>query len=202
MSPTVALATFLAVFVAELPDKTNLATMVMAARFRRPAAVWLGAATAFVIQVTLAVVAGGLIARLPARPVAAAAGVLFGVGAIVIWREGADDHDDDSNGDPDDPTTSTGSLTAPQVFARAFGVVFVAELGDLTQLATAGLAASTDQPAAVLVGALAALWCASGVAVVAGQRVLARLPEVWLHRVAAGLFALLSLAAFVQAARA
>jgi Ca2+/H+ antiporter, TMEM165/GDT1 family len=194
VSPAVIAATFVAVFFAELPDKTMFATMVLSARYRRARVVWAGAALAFTLQVGIAVVGGGLLSRLPERAVAIAAGVLFAAGAVVLLRE-SDPSVDDGLVD-EEPVLST-----RQIFLRTFGVVFVAELGDLTQLASAGLAASTGQPIAVFVGAVVALWCAAGVAVLAGERVLSRLPVVWVRRVAAAIFAALSLLAFVEAAR-
>jgi putative Ca2+/H+ antiporter (TMEM165/GDT1 family) len=203
VSPAVIVATFVAVFLAELPDKTMFATMVLSARYGRPRVVWAGVALAFVIQVAVAVTAGGLLSRLPQRAVAVAAGVLFAAGAVVLLREGDEPAEDELGDDLDEELTTPGPprRSGRQIFLRTFGVVFVAELGDLTQLATAGLAARTGQPVAVFVGAVAALWCAGGVAVVAGHRVLSRLPVVWVRRVAAGIFAVLSVLAFGEAAR-
>jgi Ca2+/H+ antiporter, TMEM165/GDT1 family len=195
VSPAVIVATFAAVFVAELPDKTMVATMVLSARYRHARAVWSGAALAFVVQVTVAVVAGGLLSRLPGRGVAVAAGVLFAIGAVVLIREGSEPVAEDVAGAGPAP------LSGRQVLVRTFGVVFVAELGDLTQLAAAGLAASTGQPVAVFTGAVAALWCAAGLAVLAGDRLLSRLPVSTVRRVAAAIFAVLSVLAFIDTAR-
>ena len=87
-------ATFVAVFLAELPDKTMVATLVLTTTYRRAFWVWLGAAAAFLVHVTVAVIAGDLLARLPDRPVKAVVAVLFAVGAIVLWRQ---------RGEPVDP---------------------------------------------------------------------------------------------------
>jgi putative Ca2+/H+ antiporter (TMEM165/GDT1 family) len=87
------------------------------------------------------------------------------------------------------------------VAARAFGVVFVAEFGDLTQLATASLAARTGEPVSVLLGAALALCSVAALAVVAGRAVLRVLPVVWVRRIAATIFGLLALVTLVEAIR-
>ncbi len=73
-------ATFAVVFLAELPDKTMVATLVLTTTYRRAFWVWLGAAAAFLVHVTVAVVAGDLLGRLPERPVKLAVAALFAVG--------------------------------------------------------------------------------------------------------------------------
>lgn len=65
-----------------------------------------------------------------------------------------------------------------------FGLVFLAELGDKTQLATLSLAASGKSRLAVFLGAAAALVLTSSIAVLAGASVARFVPEVWIHRVA------------------
>src|SRR5258708_32199753 len=64
------------VFLGELPDKTALATVVLATR-HRPLPVFAGVALAFVIQSLVAVFAGSLIAFLPHQLVRTGAGLLF-----------------------------------------------------------------------------------------------------------------------------
>ena len=83
--PTVHLVTiltaFATIFVAELPDKTMLATIVLSARYRRPWPVWFGAAGALAVQMVIASATGGLLNQLPEAPVRLAIAVLFLVGA-------------------------------------------------------------------------------------------------------------------------
>jgi putative Ca2+/H+ antiporter (TMEM165/GDT1 family) len=183
-----ALTAFAVVFPAELPDKTMVATLVLTTRYRRPFAVWCGVAVAFAIHVTLAVVAGSLIARLPARLVDVIAGVLFAAGAIFLWREG------DA---PDEEDLRVVEARSPLRVAVASGsVILVAELGDLTQLATAGVAARTGDALPVAVGAWLALATVAAIAVTAGQAVLARIPLRVVRRVAAVIFGALAAASF------
>jgi len=94
-----ALTTFLAVFPAELPDKTMMATLVLTTRFRRPFAVWCGVAAAFTIHVAIAVALGKVLSELPTRPVNAAVAVLFGVGAVVLWRSADDEEETEEVGE-------------------------------------------------------------------------------------------------------
>ncbi|MFP4616459.1 MAG: TMEM165/GDT1 family protein [Thiohalorhabdus sp.] len=69
--------------------------------------------------------------------------------------------------------------------ASTFAVLFVAELGDKTQLALVALAASTGETLAVFIGGTLALWLVSVLGVVVGATLLRRVPAVWVHRVAA-----------------
>src|SRR5271166_1295972 len=116
------------IFVAELPDKTALAALVLATR-HRPAPVVLGAGTALTIQSLVAVVAGQLISLLPQRPVHIFAGGLFLVSAVLMWlRKG------EASASEEQPDRELGFWRSTWL---TFAVVFVAEWGDLTQLATA-----------------------------------------------------------------
>jgi Ca2+/H+ antiporter, TMEM165/GDT1 family len=193
-----ALKAFAAVFPAELPDKTMIATVVLVARYRRPLLVWLGAAAAFTVHVVIAVAAGQLLSLLPDAVVSVATATLFFVGAVVLWRESrqADKPDDEdlqiADADADDGDASAGRSDM-SVVAASFGVIVLAEWGDLTQLATAGIAASTGSPVTVAIGALLALWSVAGIAAAAGRTIAARLPVHRLQRAAAFIFGGLAL---------
>lgn len=78
-----------------------------------------------------------------------------------------------------------------------FGVVFLAEWGDLTQLATASLA-SNGRAVSVFVGAAAAMVTVAALGVVAGRALLRVVPEQLLRRIAAGIFAVLTIVAVVS----
>jgi len=180
MNWTVAVTAFLAVLPAELPDKTVLACMILSSRYR-PAFVFIGAAAAFAVQVVLAVAAGGVLSLLPHRAVQALTAGAFTVGAVLLWRHGRDqpeeqDEDIGRDGIRDGfwPVAST-----------SFAVVFLAEFGDLTQFMTVSLAARYHDPLAVGIGATLALWTAAGAAIVVGWRLLKLIPVKWLTRGAA-----------------
>jgi Ca2+/H+ antiporter, TMEM165/GDT1 family len=200
-APTV-FAAFATVFLAELPDKTMIATIVLSARFHRPLAVWIGAASALTLQMVIAVTAAQLLRLLPERPVQFAVAGLFAVGAIVLWRN------DDGSADPNEAIADDlpevdeqmRTLSARRIASTSFGIVFIAEWGDLTQLATASLA-TTRPPLSVFVGASLAMISVSAIGVLAGRALLRAFPERLLHRAAAIVFATLALLFFVNAVR-
>jgi putative Ca2+/H+ antiporter (TMEM165/GDT1 family) len=179
MSLTAAVATFLAVLPAEIPDKTILACLILSSRYR-PSVVFSGAAAAFLVQVVIAVAAGGALSLLPHRIIEACAAAAFLAGAVLLWRqkENKDEEQDDAGRD------GMRSGIWP-VFGTAFAVVFLAEFGDLTQFLTVSLAARFHDPVSVGIGATLALWVAAAVAVTLGWRVLKLIPMHWLTRGAA-----------------
>ncbi len=76
MQPGIILTVFALVFVAELPDKTMIATLIMGSRYR-PVLVWLGASLAFFIHAVIAVAVGQLLQLLPHRWIEAVTALLF-----------------------------------------------------------------------------------------------------------------------------
>ena len=200
MSPAVAGTVFALIVPAELVDKTLVATLVLATRFR-PLAVWTGVAVAFAIQSGIAVAAGGLVALLPRRPVLAVTAALFLLGAALLLR-----HDDPATAEERRVADELRQLSTPPSWRRmallSFGVLFAAEWGDLSQLLTASLAARYDDPIAVFVGSWLAL-AGTGALTIVGGRALLRVVGVQVVRlVSAGLFVLLAVATGVAAARA
>lgn len=197
MDIAAALKAFAAVFPAELPDKTMVATIVLVARYQRPVAVWCGAATAFAVHVVVAVAAGSLLTLLPESIVTVAVAGLFTVGAVLLWRSAAHVGEVVSEvAESDaDATAPARTLTAAPARAAAgsFALIALAEWGDLTQLATAGIAGSTGSPVAVAIGALLALWTVSALAATAGRGLVRMLPLAKLQRGAAFVFASLAI---------
>ncbi len=196
MSPfLVALAvSFGAILLVELPDKTLVATLVLSTRYRhRPVVV--GVAAAFAVQCVIAVAAGGLLHLLPRRAVEAAVAALFAIGAVLLVREslGEDEHV------AVDAATTPVPASARRIALTSFGVLFAAEWGDASQLATAGLTARLGEPLAVGIGAWIALVGVAVVAVVAGKVIVKRVPVRLVHRVAGVLFAAFAIAAVVGA---
>lgn len=176
----VAATVFGLIFVAELPDKTAVATLLLATKY--PARwVFSGIAAAFAVHVVIAVAAGSLIALLPRRPVEAVVGVLFLVGAVLLWREASGDDEEDEAAD--DVPEGAGFW---KIAGVGFGVILVAEFGDLTQILTANLAAKYSDPLSVGVGALLGLWAVALVAIYGGKTLLRVLPITWIVRIAAG----------------
>ena len=194
----VAVTAFALVFPAELPDKTFVATLVLATRFR-PLWAWTGVVLAFAVQCAIAVTAGGLLSLLPGRLVSALSATLFAAGSVLMLRSGLAGRRAAQEAEAAEEAefaaaaerAGAGASTLRQI-AASFGVLFLAEWGDLSQLLTAGLAASTGEPLSVGVGAWLALACVAGIAVTAGRWLTARVP---LHRVSlisAGILAVLA----------
>jgi putative Ca2+/H+ antiporter (TMEM165/GDT1 family) len=171
MDLTVAGTAFALIFPVELPDKTFIATLVLATRYRA-LPVWLGVAGAFLVQCLVAVTAGGLLSLLPETVVVSAAAVLFAIGAFVLWR-GAVTADEDEAAEEESLRERTArDLQGWRVAATSFGVLFLAEWGDLSQLLTAGLAARTGDPVGVFAGSWLALVTVAGLAIVLGRTLL------------------------------
>jgi putative Ca2+/H+ antiporter (TMEM165/GDT1 family) len=175
---------FAVIFVAELPDKTTLASLVLATR-HRAIPVLLGACGALAVQSLIAVTAGSLLSMLPERIVHIGSGVLFLVSAVIMWIR----HEDDA-----DIKDKPDAVTFGKSLWMAFTVVFVAEWGDLTQIATAGFAARMARPVLVFAAATAALWSVALIAVVVGHRAGRLLNPDVTRKVAAVLFALAGVA--------
>ncbi len=182
--------TFLLILPAELPDKTFIATLVLATRFRH-LWVWLGVISAFAVQVLIAVTAGGLLALAPQRLVLAITFALFAAGAVVMIKGGlssraeelAQEADDEA--DVESRAAAQNPTSAWRIYVTSFVILFTAEWGDLSQLLTAGLAARTDEPLSVLIGSWTALAVVSGLAVLAGSWLRSRVP-IWRIRLVSG----------------
>jgi putative Ca2+/H+ antiporter (TMEM165/GDT1 family) len=179
-----AAVTFFAIFLAELPDKTMFATLLLSSHFKRKLPVWLGVTIGYTTHVVIAVLFGSALTRLPEKPIQVVVGMLFCVGGVMTWRSGGDDGDTESG-------KWSASLSNARVVWTAASVILVAEFADLTQLATAGFAARFNDPIAVGVGAALALSSVSGLAVLAGTWLQRRVQLRVIQRVAAILFVMI-----------
>jgi len=182
------------IFLAELPDKTALASLVLGTRYR-PLHVWTGAAAAFLVHVTLAVALGSLLTLLPHRILQAVVGALFLLGAVLLLR-GRHCEEDESL------AIAKGKRpTFLPVASTSFLVILVAEFGDLTQLVTANLAAKYHDPLTVGLGAVLGLWAVAALAIAGGRSLLKVIPISVITRVAAGIMAVLATISIVSAIR-
>jgi len=213
VSLAVVLTTFLVILPAELPDKTMVATLVLATRYR-PLPVWLGVAAAFAVQCLVAVTAGHLVAQLPRQPVLAATAVLFAVGSVLMFHgsghaaieEEEQEHEYQRRLESRAVATTDNQRVAWRHGLTSFAVLFAAEWGDLSQLVTAGLVVRTGEPLSVFAGSWLALASIAGVAVLAGRALLrsALLNRIGglatVRRLAGSLFALLAIVTGLEAA--
>ncbi len=185
-SISIFLSSFSLVAFAEIGDKTQLVCMTLAARHRHWPVV-LGASVAFVLLNTLAVLFGaGVAAWLPEKVTAGAVSVLFaafGIHTLLSHSDKGLQHVEEK--------------TYHGIFFTTFLLIFVAEFGDKTQIAVAGLASSF--PALpVWLGATGALIFVSGIGVWAGRTILQRLPLIWVHRLSGILFLIFAVLAAWQ----
>ncbi len=172
--------TFLVIGLAEFGDKSQLVCMTLASR-HRGLPVALGAIVAFAVLNLLAVLFGAAVAAwLPGWLVALAVAVLFAAFGISALRYREEEDDEEIEEKP-----------GHGIFATTFLLIFLAEFGDKTQIAVAGLG-STGSAAAIWTGATLALATTSLLGIVAGRRLLNRLPLVWIHRVSGVFFLLLA----------
>ncbi|GAA3305353.1 TMEM165/GDT1 family protein [Streptomyces cinereospinus] len=175
ISPTVTALVFGVVFLAELPDKTALAGLVLGTRYRA-SYVFAGVAAAFALHVALAVAAGSALTLLPQQLVHALTGVLFLGGAAMLLLKKDDGEEEIRR--PEDQSFW-------KVAGAGFMLILVAEFGDLTQIMTANLAARYDDPLSVGLGAVLALWAVAGLGIVGGRALMKRVPLGLITRIAA-----------------
>lgn len=183
MTESVFLSTFALIFVAELGDKTQLTAMALALRYPWKR-IFIGIAVAFVV-LNLAAVAVGkvLFLLLPRFWVSLVAALLFLYFGVATLRNACADEDDDAP-----------PPTAASAIRTAFIMIFMAELGDKTQLVTASQAAvhsgSQVGMAQVFAASTLALWLVSLLGIFAGKQLVRYIPVCWIHRAAGGMFLL------------
>lgn len=188
-----ALTVFALIAAAELPDKSMVASVVLGSRYRH-LWVWLGATAAFVVHAGIAVAAGGLLSRAPHAVVTWVTIGVFAAGAVFLFwtaRSAAAP-------DEDDTASAVRSASRARGFGAAFGAVMLTEWGDITQIATANMAASYADPVSVFIGAAAGLSACIGVGLLAGRWLQQHVSPALIQRVAAVLMLML---AVVEAAR-
>jgi putative Ca2+/H+ antiporter (TMEM165/GDT1 family) len=185
MDPVVVASSFSLLFFAEMGDKSQFIALTLACRFRAPPVI-AGVLAAFLVLNLLAVGLGqALFTWVPQRLVLLLAGGLFLVFSYRSWMD-AESADD---GTPAQRAVARGALLT------SFVMIFLAELGDKTQLAMIGLSAGTGSPWSVLVGGTLALWLVSLIGILLGGGLLRRVSPRWMHRTAALLFLVFGLVA-------
>ncbi|WP_460468407.1 TMEM165/GDT1 family protein [Calidifontibacter terrae] len=191
MDFALAATVFTTIFLLELPDKTFIATLVLATRYR-PLLVWVGVSAAFLVQTVVAVAAGGLISRLPEKPVQAVVLALFLVAGFLLIRGASHAQEEEHEAEEEFTAKSMTEAHGLKVVSTCFLVLFLAEWGDLSQLATAGFAARQGHPISVGVGAFLALALVSGLAALLGRALLTKIPLATIRRVAGGICVVLA----------
>jgi putative Ca2+/H+ antiporter (TMEM165/GDT1 family) len=179
------------VALAEMGDKTQLLSLVLAARFRKPWPIALGILVATLANHALAGALGSWVTTVLGPEVLRwALGLSFL--AMAVWMLIPDKLDEDEQPD------STSHLG---VFGATLVAFFLAEMGDKTQIATVALAAQYQQWAAVVAGTTLGMMLANVPAVFFGDRVAARISMKWVHGISAAIFAALGVLTLLNVGR-
>jgi Ca2+/H+ antiporter, TMEM165/GDT1 family len=182
---------FGAIFLFELPDKTFVAALVLATRYR-PAAVWVGVGLAFLVQTAIACTVGQVVTYLPHKVVESVAAVIFLVGAVLLLREAPKADAAEAATEEEYAAKAASPKAGLAAVGASFLVLFAAEWGDLSQLLTISLVGRYHDAWSVFVGAWGALLLVSGLAVVAGRFLLRHMRLSTIHYVGAGVCLLLA----------
>jgi Ca2+/H+ antiporter, TMEM165/GDT1 family len=177
-------AAFAITFLAELPDKSLFASLVLGTRYR-PVHVWVGTAVAFAVHMAIAVAAGQVLAAfVPPRLKDAGVAALFIAGAIYLLVTSFRPDRDESR---DKARQGNPPSSAMRVTGISFAIAFLAEWGDITQITTANLAARYADPLSVFIGATLGMWVVAALAVSLGAKSLAVIPMAWVRRISAAI---------------
>jgi putative Ca2+/H+ antiporter (TMEM165/GDT1 family) len=178
------------VALAEIGDKTQLLSLVLAARFRRP---WPIIAAILVATLANHAVAGLVGASIQAWLGAELLRWVVGLSflAMAAWALIPDRLDDEAR-----------KPSRFGVFGTTLIAFFIAEMGDKTQVATVALAAQYASLVAVVAGTTLGMLLANAPVVLFGERITRALPMRWVHRIAAAVFAVLGVLALAGGASA
>lgn len=174
--------------IAEMGDRTQLLSLVLAAQFRRPWAIVAGIVVATLANHALAALVGVWFGHYLTRPVLDAA-VGISMIAMAGWTLIPDTLDGETK-----PAGRSAFLTTLTTF-------FIAEMGDKTQIATVALAAGYANLPAIVAGTTLGMLAANVPVVFLGNAFAARLPMKAIHIAASALFGILGLYFLWAAAR-
>jgi putative Ca2+/H+ antiporter (TMEM165/GDT1 family) len=193
-------STFGLVFVAELGDKTQLAVVTQICKYRVSLPVFLGGSFALSGVTALGVVGGqALGAVIPQDLIRAIAVLAFIVMGVLIWREAAGQGEDAEEADDacelacPDPEGEQPRVWNWKAFGSTMTLLFLAELGDKTQLAVVGLASKHASPWLVFAGGAVALTCVTALGVLGGRQLCRWIPERLLLRISGVAFVVMGI---------
>lgn len=176
----VAAIVFGVIFISELPDKSLFASLILGIKYKK-SYVFLGAAAAFLVHVTIAVTAGQALTLLPHRLLEVIISTLFFAGAAIVFFG---KHGIESEPEPRKVAKTESETTQFwKIFGTSFGVVFIGEWGDITQIATANYTAHYHDPLSVAIGATLALWAATALAIIVGSKLIKIVPAKLFQRI-------------------
>lgn len=175
------------VALAEIGDKTQLLAFILAAKFRRPLPIVFGILIATLVNHGFAGAVGAWITSLLGPE---ALRWVLGISflAMAAWTLIPDEFDEED-----------AKLARFGVFGTTLVAFFLAEMGDKTQVATVALAAQYQSLVYVVTGTTLGMMIANVLAVIMGDRIADRMPVRLVHRIAAGIFAVLGVATLLGA---
>ncbi len=183
---TAAATSFTLILAAEMGDKSQLVCMALASK-HRPVPVVLGAVAAFALLNALAVGFGKVISDwFPEYVIAGVVALLFLVFGIQALRTKIDETDEEIK-----------EKSGHGIFFTTFLMITIAEFGDKTQLAVVALS-STSSPVGVWLGSTVALGTTSALGVLAGRKLLQKIPLELLHKMGGIIFLILAGIAVVK----
>ena len=191
MDLAVIAVSFGAIFLVELPDKTFVAALVLATRYK-PWAVWVGVGLAFLVQTLIACTVGQVVTYLPHRVVEIVAGLIFLAGGILLLREAPKADAAEAETEEEYAAMATSPKSGLAAIGASFLVLFAAEWGDLSQLLTISLVGRYHDALSVFIGAWSALLVVSGLAVVAGRFLLQHMRLSTIHYIGSAVCFLLA----------
>ena len=191
MDLAVIAVSFGAIFLVELPDKTFVAALVLATRYK-PWAVWVGVGLAFLVQTLIACTVGQVVTYLPHRVVETVAGLIFLAGGILLLREAPKADAAEAETEEEYAAMATSPKSGLAAIGASFLVLFAAEWGDLSQLLTISLVGRYHDALSVFIGAWSALLVVSGLAVVAGRFLLQHMRLSTIHYIGSAVCFLLA----------
>ena len=177
-----------AVALAEIGDKTQLLSLVLAARYRKPVPIILGVLVATLVNHSgagaLGTWLGALVTPSVMRWALAASFVVMGLWILV----------------PDKLEEGEANVNRSHfgVFGTTVVTFFLAEMGDKTQIATVALAARFHDFFGVVAGTTLGMMIANVPAILLGDRFAHKLPTKLVHGIAAVLFVVLGVLAAVR----
>ena len=175
------------VALAEIGDKTQLLAFILAAKFRRPVPITLGILLATLVNHGFAGALGSWITTLLGpETLRWVLGISFL--AMAAWTLIPDEFDEED-----------AKLARFGVFGTTLVAIFLAEMGDKTQVATVALAAQYQSLFMVVTGTTLGMMIANVPAVILGDRIAEKMPVRLVHRIAAGIFAVLGIATLLGA---
>jgi Ca2+/H+ antiporter, TMEM165/GDT1 family len=177
------------VAIAEIGDRTQLLSLMLAARYRRPWAILAGVLCATLANHAVAGIVGVRVGQY-LTPTVLDAVVGISMIGMALWTLKPDTLDESESG-----------ARRTNAFVATLIAFFIAEIGDKTQIATVALAAAYSNLVGVVAGTTVGMLLANAPVVFLGKAFSDRLPLKTIHYVACVLFLVLGAVFLIRAFR-